>query len=331
MKILYSIQATGNGHISRAMELIPYLEQFGNVDLFLSGSNSTLDLKYPVKFRSRGLSLHYTCKGSLNYWKTSRISFSRVMKEVRELPVENYDLILNDFECITSMACKQKHKESINFGHQASFMSDRTPRPQNRSKIGEFVLKNYAKATSYVGLHFDNYDSFIYSPVIKQEIIDAFPEDHGYITVYLPSYCEAELLQTFSKFKDIRFEIFSRESKGRKRIGNIELIPVDSAAFNQSMINCHGLITGGGFETPAEALYLKKKLIAIPIRGQYEQQCNAAALRGLSATICDSLEDDFDRRFTRWMNEPFFGGYKQRQTTMQIIEKVISRKEELVG
>ncbi|MGZ5253231.1 MAG: glycosyltransferase family protein [Flavitalea sp.] len=331
MKILYSIQATGNGHISRAMELIPYLEQFGKVDLFLSGSNSTLELKYPVKFRSRGLSLHYTCKGSLDYWKTSRISFSRIMKEVRELPVENYDLILNDFECITSMACKQKRKESINFGHQASFMSDRTPRPQNRSTIGEFVLKNYAKASSYVGLHFDNYDSFIYSPVIKQEIIDVFPQDHGYITVYLPAYCEADLLKVFSKYKDIRFEIFSRESKGRKRIDNIELIPVDSAAFNQSLIYCHGLITGGGFETPAEALYLKKKLIAIPIRGQYEQQCNAAALRGLSATICDSLEDDFDRRFNRWINEPFFGGYKQRQTTMQIIEKVISRKEELVG
>ena len=61
MKIFYAIQATGNGHISRAMELLPYLQHYGEVDLFLSGSNSTLDLSAPIKFRSKGLSLFYTC------------------------------------------------------------------------------------------------------------------------------------------------------------------------------------------------------------------------------------------------------------------------------
>src|SRR5689334_12792939 len=81
MKILYSIQATGNGHISRAMELVPFLEKFGTVDLFLSGGNSTLTLDVPIKYRSQGLSLYYTCEGSLDYWKITRnISPFRVMK-----------------------------------------------------------------------------------------------------------------------------------------------------------------------------------------------------------------------------------------------------------
>ena len=30
MKIFYAIQATGNGHISRAMQLYPYLQKFVN-------------------------------------------------------------------------------------------------------------------------------------------------------------------------------------------------------------------------------------------------------------------------------------------------------------
>jgi len=38
MKIFYAVQATGNGHISRAMELLPYLERYGKVDIFLSGA-----------------------------------------------------------------------------------------------------------------------------------------------------------------------------------------------------------------------------------------------------------------------------------------------------
>ncbi len=42
MKIFYAIQATGNGHISRAMELLPYLQTYGETDLFLSGANSSL-------------------------------------------------------------------------------------------------------------------------------------------------------------------------------------------------------------------------------------------------------------------------------------------------
>jgi len=39
-----------------------------------------------------------------------------------------------------------------------------------------------------------------------------------------------------------------------------------------------GVFCGAGFETPAEAMFLKKKLMVIPMKGQYEQQCNAAAL-----------------------------------------------------
>ena len=93
------MQATGNGHISRAMELIPYLEKHGEVDIFLSGANSTLALNAPIKYRSKGLSLFYTCNGSLNYRKMIRnISPLRIMREVRDLPVEKYDLVLNDFE-----------------------------------------------------------------------------------------------------------------------------------------------------------------------------------------------------------------------------------------
>src|ERR671912_1402093 len=119
MKILYAVQATGNGHISRSMELLPYLEKYGSVDLFLSGENSCLKLEAPIKYRSKGLSLFYTCNGTLDYWRLAKsISPLRLNKEVRDLPVEKYDLILNDFECITSLACAQKKVPSINFGHQ---------------------------------------------------------------------------------------------------------------------------------------------------------------------------------------------------------------------
>ena len=72
MKILYSVQATGNGHISRAMEILPFLKKYGQVDIFLSGANSSLPLDAPVKFRSEGLCIFYNNTGNLSYWEMAK-------------------------------------------------------------------------------------------------------------------------------------------------------------------------------------------------------------------------------------------------------------------
>lgn len=308
MKILYAVQATGNGHISRAMELMPHLSQYGQVDIMLSGSNSTLKADLPIKYRSQGLSLHYSCNGKLNYPKTiKRCTLYKAYQEAGKLPVKAYDLILNDFEAITSIACKLQKTPMIHFGHQASFASIKTPRPQNKSILGEWILRNYAQSAVNLGLHFRRYDQFIHPPIIQSAIWNASPKKLPYITVYLPSFCDKELLQLFTPIKDMQFQIFSRHCKEKMRFGHIELLPVDKTAFQQSLIDCTGIITGAGFETPAEALYLKKKLLAIPIGGQYEQICNGAALKLLGIKVLDSIvRHKFQTEVETWLtsNQP---------------------------
>ena len=304
MKIFYAVQATGNGHISRAMEILPYLERYGQVDIFLSGANNSLQLDASVKYRSKGLCLFYNNTGSLNYWQIVRqFAPLRILREVKELPVEKYDLVLNDFECITSLACAYKKVPSVNFGHQASFMSPKTPRPASPEWMGEWILRNYARATQYIGLHFSQYDDFILPPVIKREILQAEPRDKGYVTVYLPSFSDASLVSHFSGLTDFQFQVFSKEVKEPVRQNNILFIPVGKSAFNKSLINCKAIITGAGFETPAEALYLGKKLMTIPIRGQYEQLCNGAALEKMGIPVLSGLGPDFRNIFYTWMDQ----------------------------
>lgn len=202
MKIFYAVQATGNGHISRAHELYPYLQELGEVDVMISGSNATLKAEFPVTFRSAGISLFYNDCGGLHFGKSfQNAKIFSALKDSNALPLEKYDLILNDFDFVTAYACRKKGLRSVQFGHQASFQSMNTPRPSQKSLVGEGILKYYAKATNYVGLHFRPYDHFIFPPVIKQQFRDARPQDHGHITVYLPAYqphCIKDILKEIS-------------------------------------------------------------------------------------------------------------------------------------
>ncbi|MNQ15349.1 hypothetical protein D3C85_283190 [compost metagenome] len=303
MKIFYAIQATGNGHISRAVQLYPYLKKFGTVDFFLSGNNASLDVKLPIKFRSKGCSLHYSKCGGLNYWDILKnIKPRQIYKDADSLPLKNYDFIINDFDSITSLSCKLQKVHSVQFGHQASFLSESTPRPKKKSLMGEMILKHYAPSPKNIGLHFEKYDSFILPPIIKDKIIQANPKNLQHITVYLPSFQIDCLEKAFNKIPSVSFHWFLDTVKFEHTIGNITYFPVNQKYFNTSLITCQGIITGGGFETPAEALYLGKKILSIPIRNHYEQECNAAALQKMGVPVAFEVGDNFNVIIENWLN-----------------------------
>ncbi|MBK7690235.1 MAG: glycosyl transferase [Bacteroidetes bacterium] len=305
MKIFYAVQATGNGHLSRAAELHPYLTNLGEVDYFVSGNNSTIDFPFPIKYRSKGVSLYYSKCGGIDHMDTlKKIKPLSIFKEAMDLPLKNYDIIINDFECITSLACSIQKIHSVQLGHQASFKSGNTPRPAKRNHVGELILKNYSKSSKYMGLHFRAYDDFIFPPIIKKEIRCAKNADQKHITVYLPAFQKVCLQETFEKLPDIEFHWYLSSVKDIYKEKNITYFPIYQKLFNESLSSCHGLITGGGFETPAEALFLRKKLMSIPIKNHYEQQCNAAALAKLGVCILDAIDEHFSDHISEWYQKP---------------------------
>lgn len=303
MKIFYAIQATGNGHISRAMQLYPYLLKHGTVDFFLSGNNASLETQLPVKFKSNGCSLHYSKCGGLNYWDiVKNIKPRQIYKDAESLPLKHYDIVINDFDSITSLACKMQNINSVQLGHQASFISPQTPRPDKKSIMGELILKHYAPSRKNIGLHFESYDTFIRPPIIKDDIVNAQPKNLNHITVYLPSFDKDCLEKAFNSLPDLQFHWFLNTIVHTHTVGNITYFPVDHKKFNKSLISCDGIITGGGFETPAEALYLGKKVLSIPIRNHYEQECNAAALKKLGVPVVYEVGQDFNTIIENWIN-----------------------------
>lgn len=325
MNILYAVQGTGNGHISRAIQLYPFLRPYGNVDFFISGSNSDLKTDLPIVGRSKGISLFYKPTGGLDYLKIIKSFSFSIFLDAYKLPVNNYDLVINDFDFVTSLACLFRNKKSVQFGHQASFQSNKTPRAKKNNFIGEFVLKHFVKSTHYLGLHFKSYDAAVFNPIIKQDIIDAIPTDDGHISVYLPHYSIAYLEPYFLAASNYHFEVFSAEVTSIRNYKNIIYFPISNSGFTKSMIRSHAVITGGGFETPAEAMYMNKKVLSIPIAKHYEQLSNAAALSEMGVKVLLKIDQDFNAIFTEWINHSAPVKLELTHSTKEIVAQLINQ------
>ena len=326
MKILYAIQGTGNGHLSRARDIIPILQQKGDLDILVSGIQADVALPYELAYRFKGLSFIFGKKGGIDLWETYQKSNLRnLYKEIQSLPVDQYDLVLNDFEPVSAWACKWKKKTCIGLSHQAAVINKKSPRPIANDIIGETILHQYAPVTTAYGFHFDLYDENIYHPVIRTPIRLAQPADEGYYTVYLPAYGDEKIIEVLSKIADVQWRVFSKHSKRSYQHRNVSIQPINNELFITELINCKGILCGAGFETPAEALYLKKKLMVIPMKGQYEQQCNAAALEKMGVPVIMSLENKHVDTIAHWIQHlaPIPTNYTNN--TEAIIDMIIDK------
>ena len=214
MRILYAIQGTGNGHLSRARDIIPILQQKGELDILVSGIQADVSLPYPVKYKFKGLSFIFGKNGGIDLIATYRKSnLKKLYEEIKSLPIEEYDLVINDFEPVSAWACKMKRKECIGLSHQAAVINKKSPKPKKKDLVGKAVLNNYAPVTTAYGFHFGAYDKNIFTPVIRSQVREAKPKDEGHYTVYLPAYSDDRIIKVLSEIKGIEWQVFSKHSK----------------------------------------------------------------------------------------------------------------------
>lgn len=327
MKILYAIQGTGNGHVSRAREIIPHLEKYGALDLLLSGTQADIGLSRPLRWQLHGFSFIFGENGGIDYRKTWRtMDLGQFRKDMKMLPLDEYDLIINDFEPVTAWACKLRKIPCFGLSHQASFLSPAVPRPARLlPHWAEGLFKSYAPVTAAIGFHFRRYDDFIYTPVIRSEIRNLVPENKGHYTVYLPAHSDKLLVELLKQAGEAEWQVFSKHSTESYREENVWVQPVNNELFNESLAACEGLLTAGGFESPAEALFLGKKVFSVPMMGQWEQQCNAEALRGIGVPVIKKIDHRFIPLLKDWVRNGPVIQVDFPDHTEKIIERLFQR------
>jgi uncharacterized protein (TIGR00661 family) len=244
-------------------------------------------------------------KGGIDFVRTfQQLNSTFLLREISQLPVADYDLVISDFEPVSAWACRLRGLPCVALSHQSAVLHAAAPQRTSLDVVGRAVLKNYAPTTAQYGFHFQSYAPEISTPVIRQQVRALSPQNRGHYTVYLPAFDEQTLvrrLRYLSRF--VAWEVFSKHSTQESFHGNVHVRPVSGRAFLESMAHSAGVLCGAGFETPAEALFLGKKLLVVPMKAQYEQQCNAAALAEMGVPVVKGLKDKHLAPLDQWLRE----------------------------
>jgi uncharacterized protein (TIGR00661 family) len=326
MKVLYAIQGTGNGHLTRAMEIVPLLKKRKKcqVDVLVSGTECELKLPFEVKYKFTGLSFVFGKNGGVDFWNTYRKMHSlRLLSEIKSLPVEQYDLIISDFEPVSAWAAQMAKKPCIGLSNQAATLHPLAPKPKKIDIFGKMLLEHYAPTTYNYGLHFKALDKYVYTPIIRKQLRDLEIKDKGFYTVYLPSYSDERIIKFLKNHKEIDWVVFSKTSKKKYKEKNIYVKPLDSQLFMECMAESKGIVSNAGFGTTSEALFLKKKLLVIPMKSQYEQHCNAAMLKSMGVRVIKKLKKKNREKFKEWIKDNSIVRVNYPNITDDILETII--------
>lgn len=326
MKVLYAIQGTGNGHLARATEIVPLLKLMADTDVLVSGTQADLKVPFRIDYRFSGMSFIVGQKGGVDILKTiQRMPVLQFLRDIRNLRVEQYDIVISDFEPVSAWACWLQNKECIGLSHQNAVLHTSAPQPDFNDWFGKLILKHYAPTKIKYGYNFKPFSPAIFPPVIRTAIRNAEPTVKQHYTVYLPAYSNQQIMDVLSQIPENEWQVFSKHSKTNYTIGNIHFQPVSLDCFTKSFLSCTGLICTAGFEGPAEAIFMGKKLCVVPMKKQYEQYCNAAYLKSMGIKVLDHFTNSAPE-LAEWIQNSTALQIRFPDLTFEILESIMKNQ-----
>ncbi|MBC8375179.1 MAG: glycosyltransferase [FCB group bacterium] len=282
LNILYGVQATGNGHITRSREVVSALKQRGHrVQVIVSGRPGE-NLWGMESFKPftlmEGLTFH-TRAGKVQ--KLSTVLNARPFKmyrDINQFNAQDIDVVISDFEPISSRIARKHGIPSIGIGHQYAFNHE-VPMTSSNSVTRKLIQK-FAPVDLGIGLHWHHYDAPILPPIIPS-MWDRVSSNERSILVYLPFEDHTLLITQLKKLPDLNFIVYSNQMMPGYD-ANITIKPLSRETFPRDLTTVEGVICNAGFELPSEAITLGKKLLVKPLQGQPEQESNALVLNDLN-------------------------------------------------
>jgi uncharacterized protein (TIGR00661 family) len=159
----------------------------------------------------------------------------------------------------------------------------------------------------------------LHPPILRPEILAARPEPGEHLLVYQTSTSNEALPEILARSGvECRVYGLRRDLKRDVREGRLLYRPFSESVFVDDLRTARGVVASAGFTLMGEAVYLRRPMLAVPVRKQLEQVINARYLEaegfGLAAeeTSGDQLSTFIERlpEFERRL-----AGYRQAGNT----------------
>jgi uncharacterized protein (TIGR00661 family) len=305
MRILYGVVGEGMGHAMRSRVILEHLFTQGHEVVIMASGRA-------VEF----LSKHFAERGQVqrihgmhivyedNRVKRSSTLVSNVLQGAAALPKQvaaYFDLInafkaevvISDFESWTYYYGKSRglpilSVDNMQLMNRCSIDAEvleghRTEFELSKAFIkGKLPFCDHYLVTTFFPLPVRKPNTTLFPPILRPEILNATPGRGEHLLVYQTAEGYDSLLATLQDIGlECRIYGMRRGLKEELVQGNLRFRPFSESAFIDDLASARGVIAGGGFTLMGEAVYLKRPLLAVPVRGQFEQILNARYLQKL--------------------------------------------------
>jgi uncharacterized protein (TIGR00661 family) len=303
MRILYGVPGEGMGHAIRSRVVLTELVKNHEVEVVSSGrAQEFLAKHFPEVHKIHGFHIAY----EENRVKKTKTFFQNLVGGVESLPgqiagyfklIEDFspEVVISDFESWSYLFGKLHRLPVISIDNMQVINRCRHSKELIGDDEGTFrLVKGIVKAKVPGCFHY-LISTFFYPevrkkrttlapPILRPEILAARAEarrgDH--LLVYQTAEGYGGLVDALKRLPlECRVYGMRRGITEDQREDNLVYRPFSEAGFITDLATSRGVVAGGGFTLMGEAVYLRKPMLSIPIKGQFEQVLNARYLAHL--------------------------------------------------
>lgn len=322
-RIVYAVCGEGFGHASRAHLIGQRFLDAGHEVMFVSSHRGLLYLRQYYGERVRevfGLTFDYS-RGYVDPVATvtkNLVQYVEGHALNRELFEEVYrpfqpDLVVTDFEPFSGWWAWRNRVPFVSIGHEHMLIMCRL---EHRLRnivpriTSTFVTRlHYIRARAYVVLNFFQAPfkgtAAVLAPLVVRPVVTTLePSTAGPIVIYSTTGThEDQLHDVLSRFADQRFYVYGFNKHAER--GNCLFKERSTEGFLADLAAARGAIASAGSSLMAECLYLRKKMLLLPLPGQYEQIVNAYYAEKLGLALWSrQLDEPVLSRFLERLDEP---------------------------
>ena len=294
-RIIYSVCGEGMGHAIRSAVIIEHLLEKNNKVIIFASDRAFdyLSKKFDNVYYIHGFNTVYK-ENAAQYKDTFFAGMKHLPRDIKDNLRLLYNIakafkpnvIVSDFEAYSSLLSKLMRIPLISLDniHVITQCDIEVPEEYLLEKIAakgvirSFIVnpKTYL-ITNYFYPPIKHKNVSLYPPVLRNGILNLKPKKGEEILVYQTSSSnqDIELLKNIGE----KFVIYGFDME--KTDGNLCFKKFNEEEFFKDFESCKAVITNGGFTLISEAIYLKKPILSVPIKKQFEQIVNAFYLEKL--------------------------------------------------